>query len=145
MLIDDMIFRWKLRRLQKATAKIWAGYGPELDKARAAKDWNEEQSIAASAFFEVDTVRAGLLQLQHNYVTKQAEQLLLPIPPFDTKSANWTKSDRTGVWTLSPELLARLAREVRQERRERVELMFLWPSAFIGLVGGLVGILTAFL
>ncbi len=144
MLLEDMFFRWNLKRLQKREDKISIMYQADIDKARAAKDWNEEQTIVLIMYHETDLVKSEIRQLQHNYVTKQAERLLLPVPRFSTKSPDWECLDIDGKWFLSQEVLARLGREVRHERRERLELAFLWPASLIGLIGGIAGIATAF-
>ncbi|WP_299969186.1 hypothetical protein [uncultured Roseobacter sp.] len=144
MIFEDMKFRQRLKKLQTAEQAVMDAYDPDIQKARADKNWDEEQGIASMMFSERDSVRSEILSLQHRYITKQADRLLLPIPKFDTKSSDWIYSEYSGRWTLSPDVLTRLGREVRQERRERLELTFLWPSAMIGLLGGLIGIFTAF-
>jgi len=144
MIFEDIQFRRALKKLQAEEQAVIDAYDPDIQKAREAKNWEQEQSIASQMFFEQDNVKSEIHSLQHRYVTSQAEKLLLSIPKFDTDSPDWKKSDFDGRWTLSLEVLARLGREVRQERRERLELTFLWPSAMIGLVGGLIGIFTAF-
>ncbi|WP_299682806.1 hypothetical protein [uncultured Roseobacter sp.] len=144
MIFEDMKFRRSLKKLQTAEQAIIDAYGEDIEKARAEQNWEDEQGIASTMFFEQDNVRSEIRSLQHSYVTNQADRLLLPVPKFDTESPDWKYSDYSGRWTLSPEVLARLGREVRQERRERLELVFLWPSAMIGLLGGLIGIFTAF-
>jgi len=144
MIFEDIQFRRTLKKLQAQEKAVFDAYDPDIQKARKDRDREQEQAVASQMFFEQDNVRSEIHNLQHRYVTSQADKLLLPIPKFDTKSPDWTKSNFDGKWTLSLEVLARLGKEVRQERRERLELTFLWPSAMIGLIGGLIGIFTAF-
>lgn len=144
MIFEDVKFRRALKKLQAKEKTVIEAYDPDIQKARKDRNWEQEQGIASRMFSELDNVRREIHNLQHAYVTSQADKLLLPIPEFDTASPDWKNSDFDGRWTLSLEVLARLGREVRQERRERLELTFLWPSAMIGLIGGLIGIFTAF-
>ena len=144
MIVEDILFRMELRKLQAEEQAVVDSFDPEIQKARSNKNWEQENIIASQMFFEKDNVRSEIWNLQHRYITRQADRLLLPIPKFDMASTDWRHSEFDGKWTLSSEALARLGREVRQERRERLELAFLWPSAMIGLIGGLVGVLSAF-
>ncbi len=145
MWLEDIQFRLRLRKLQKKEEKVAAHYQPRLEHAREKEDWDEEQAIASTMLFEMDMLHDEINRLQHNYVTSQAKRLLIPIPDFSTTSTDWKRSETDGRWALSDENLARIAREVRQERRERLELVFLWPSALIGFIGGIAGIVSAFL
>lgn len=144
MWLDDVRFRRQLARLQKAKSKTIDAYQDDIEKARNAKDWDQEQYHASGMFHEVDMIDDEISALQHKYVTRQAEQLLIPLPKFNTKSSEWRCSEIDGRWRLADEMLFDVARTVRRERRERVELAFLFPAAFIGVVGGVVGIATAF-
>ncbi|KIC17028.1 MULTISPECIES: hypothetical protein [unclassified Leisingera] len=144
MFLEDAKFQLKLRELQKSNKKVWDHFSPKIDAAREAKQFEEEQLIASEAFWESDQVRDEIHNLQHRYVQKQAERLLIPMPKFKTKDGEWEQSQFDGFWRLNEAALSALAREVRQERRERLELAFLWPSSIIGFVGGLVGIASAF-
>lgn len=141
---DDLCFRRRLARLQKAKSKTIDAYQDDIEKARKAENWEQEQAHAGDMFHEVDMIDDEISALQHRYVTRQAEQLLIPLPKFDAKSSEWRCSEIDGRWRLADEALFDLSRQVRRERRERIELVFLLPAAVIGLVGGLVGIATAF-
>ncbi len=144
MWLEDAKFRRQLAKLQKTKRKIDDHYDLKISEARDAKEWELEEMHASEMFHELDMVEADIRWLQHRYVTRQAEQLLVPVPKFSTKSESWLKSDFDGRWRLTDDALDVLGQRVRQERRERVELLFLWPSAFIGFVGGIVGIVSAF-
>ena len=140
MLLEDRKFSKELRRLQKAMADIQADFDSEAEKARNAKDYESEQAAASQYFFERDMIDSDIQWLQHRYLVRQAERLLLPVPEFNTKGEDWVRSEHDGRWRLNKEILASLSKEVRRERRERMEFFFLLPSALIGLVGGLLGV-----
>ena len=142
--LEDFRFSRDLGKFQKNMAQTSKAYQVDLDRARENRSWEEEQSIAGSMFHELDMIRDEIRSCQHRYITRQAEKLLIPLPPFDTKSKDWVQSEFDGRWAFSSKVLAQLGKEVRQERRERLELVFLWPSSLIGLVGGLVGIASIF-
>lgn len=145
LLWDDLAFRWRLGRFLREQDKISKRYQPDLDRARKEKDWERENSVAQDMFFEHDLVEDEIARLQHKYLTKQARRFLIPLPEFKQKDGEWRELQHIGGYALKGDALLRLARDVRQERRERVELAFLWPSALIGLVGGLVGLISAFM
>lgn len=144
LLLDDLAFRWRLGRLLKDQDKISNRYQPDLERARRDKDWERENSVALDMFSERDFVDEKIARLQHAYLAKQARYLLIPLPEFKKEEGEWRELEQIGGYVLNDEALLRLARDVRQERRERIELAFLWPSALIGFVGGLVGLFSAF-
>lgn len=144
LLFDDLAFRWRLRRLLKRQNRIRKLYQPDLARARKEKDREREQSLAGEMFFETDLVENELAKLQHTYLTTQASRLLIPLPEFKLTDGKWRELPHIGGYALTADALFHLAREVRQERRERVELAFLWPSALVGLVGGVAGLVSAF-
>lgn len=143
LLWDDQVFRYRLRGFLKEQDRISKLYQPDLDRARKANDREQEHSVYFNMAHELDLVADQITQLQQRYLSKQARILLIPLPEFKQKDGDWRELHLIGGYALTGEALLRLARDVRQERRERLELVFLWPSALIGLVGGLVGIATA--
>ncbi|SDW76807.1 hypothetical protein SAMN05444358_1011706 [Ruegeria halocynthiae] len=143
MWLEDAKFRGQLAKLQKDKRKVGDYYDPKIAAAREAKQWEQEQMHSSEMFHELDMVEAEIRWLQHRYVTRQAERLLVPIPKFGTKSDSWLQSDHDGRWRLNDDVLDVVGQRVRQERRERIELLFLWPSAFIGFIGGVTGIVSA--
>ncbi|WP_039017607.1 hypothetical protein [Halocynthiibacter namhaensis] len=145
MWIDDIWFRWELAKLQKKKASVWEDYREDLETAEASKDWDSEREVASEAFTVEELHGWEIRSLQHNYVTKQAEVLLLPMPSYRSSDVEWEYCEHDDRWYLNAEILSTLAKEVRRERRERAEILFLWPMSLIGAVGGVIGIVSAFL
>lgn len=143
MWVDDAKFRWRLAKLQRSQRKNEEYYNLKITAAREIQEREEEQKQQYDKFVVLDKGISEIRSLQHRYITRQAEQLLIPIPECNPKSESWLQSDFDGRWRLTDDALDALSQRVRRERRERVELLFLWPSAFIGFIGGLVGIVSA--
>lgn len=144
MWIDDIWFRWELSKLQKKKSRVWDDYGKDLEEARASKDWDRERDLASEAFAVEALHGWEIRSLQHNYITKQAEVLLLPRPSYRSSDDEWEHCEHDDRWYLNAEILSILAKEIRRERRERAEMLFLWPMSLIGAVGGVIGIVSAF-
>lgn len=130
MILEDLKFRRELKKLQKAKQAIHDAYDPKIPaKPTSQEEYEEQQSELGNMFAELGQADAEISLLQHRYITKQAERLLLPVPEYHEKSPAWKYLEFDDRWRLTADALARLGREVRMERRERFELIFLWPSA----------------
>jgi hypothetical protein len=142
---DDWKFRRKVKRLHQEREKLSRTFDAEIRAATEAKDRERVQSLHSEMGHELGMVGSEIQLEQHKYITKHANLLLVPLPPFKSEGGEWEELYAFGSWILTPQALAHLRREVRQERRERIEMVFLWPASFIGFVGGIVGIVSAFL
>lgn len=156
LMIDDIKFRWKLHWVRRRQDRIAAQNVPDRTQPRADNDnqasrdyywWQPTQARGVNdsgPSIVEELAEQELRHLQHEYIAKQARALLIPLPRYSRDSDDWEVLDQLGSVTLTSEALASLGREVRQERRERLELLFLWPSAFLGAIGGIAGICAVF-
>ncbi len=144
MWVSDIKFRIKLSSLQRQKRRTEASYKKAIEKARTEKNDDAEQTEVSSMFAETDLLDEKIRKIWHNYLIENADKLLIPYPKYVEESKGWVRSEISGDWTLTEEALAKLSGEVRRERRERIEMVFLWPSALVGLLGGVMGIISYF-
>jgi hypothetical protein len=70
---------------------------------------------------------------------------MIPIPDFDSdESGPWEKASTRPHYQLKSEALAELRFAIRKERKERREGIQSWTALTIGLIGALIGLLSAF-
>jgi hypothetical protein len=84
-------------------------------------------------------------QLTSDYLQREAERLLLPVPKFSTGSNEWEKSAFTERWRLTQATMHGLRSAIRAEKKERSELARAWLSGLTGVIGVLIGLLAVIL
>ena len=143
MLFDSFLFNRKIRILQKEREECWDSYRSDLESAKNNKDEDKYQSILAEVYFFTDQIDEKIRWEQHIYVKSQAERFLIPFPEYNKDNGDWVQPLVNGRWMLSDECFYKLHKEVRAERRDRIELPLILPASIIGMLGGLVGIASA--
>jgi len=141
--MNEISYRWKLRKLHRLRSKTVGTYKRLQEKARKEKKPREDiQSLISEEMFEVDMIDDEIETLESRYLIESARQLVLPIPAFDKDSDTWDESKITRRFRLSKKAMVEIRSLVRKERKERREGMMLWLAALIGLIGALSGLLA---
>lgn len=137
---------YRLRRLQRRQ-RLTGRYFDELIK-NARKEGKNEFDIAQLQSDDFDELRSyddDISQLNSQFLMRQAQAYLIPIPEFDSKSGTWEQSRTSSKWRLSQIEQAKLRSAIRAEKRERWEAWSRWIpviSALTGLLGLVVAILA---
>ncbi len=79
-------------------------------------------------------------RLQSNYLIREADRMLLPIPSIDDKTA-W-EDEFPGFRILSRQARVALRATIRKERHEASQLWIAWAGPLTGLGGVVVAIIA---
>jgi hypothetical protein len=140
-MFDSVQHYCRLGSLQNQKDRVRAKYKCELEQARRDKKSKDElHEIGAEEFAELDLIDDEIAQLQYTFLVRRAENLLIPIPEFDTDSPSWRESHITGKWRLTNDALHSLRMAIRKEQTERREHWQSWLTLIIGLIGALIGL-----
>ena len=142
-MLNGLQYRIQLSRLQANKRRIIKTHRKLINQAKEQKKPNpfELEKLFHDERFEVEEVDDDIWDLQMQYLSKQAEQYLLPKPEFK-KVSEWIESKFTGRWRLSPGALAKLRTAIRQEQKERREFWTTLITLSIGLGGVLIGVIA---
>lgn len=141
--MNELSYRWNLRKLHRQRSRTVGVYKCMQEEARKEKKSREDIEILISGeMFEVDMIDDEIETLESRYLIESARKLVLPIPAFDKDSDTWDESKITRRFRLSKKAMVEIRSLVRKERKERREGMMLWLAALIGLIGALSGLLA---
>jgi hypothetical protein len=80
--------------------------------------------------------------LKTQYLVSIADKLSLPIPPITKEDERWEQSGFSGRHVLTNRGITELRSLIRQEKREKYELIFRWSPILIGLIGAIIGLIS---
>lgn len=142
--MNYLSYRVTLHKLSSERNKIDNRYKKEYEKAIKEKDEEKRNEIRDDALMELNEIDDQILYLEHQYLRSEATKYLLPIPPVVTedKGGLWEQSRHTGKYHLTNKGLAQLRVEVRNEKKERTELLAQRISIIIGLIGAIIGLVA---
>ncbi|MCH8282108.1 MAG: hypothetical protein IIC96_15665 [Chloroflexi bacterium] len=87
-------------------------------------------------------IEDDIAQMQHRLLVRQAEKYLIPTPKHITQDGTWEKSDISGRWRLSQNILSELKKAIRQDQKYRREYWQSWLVVLIEFIGALIGLLS---
>ncbi len=112
----------------------------------------EKEELFARYRLYHDEIQEELDDIVTADLVRQAQRLRLPVPeyptgsgPDDDENENWRRGWVYGARLLTNAGIAKLRREIRQERKERREGAMTWIAALTGLVGALTGLAAVLL
>lgn len=142
-MIEWAKFRWEQQRIQRSRNRISRTYEKKEKEARAkGGDSDVLSSLEYSWDFELKLEDDEMLNLIHRYYRRQADRLMVPVPPFKAEGGAWEESEKDGSYHLTQEALHDLRSAIRAEKKARREGWMVWLAAFIGLIGALSGLIA---
>ena len=143
-MLDGISHERKLRSLHRSKDKTREFYKKKIDEARKQKKSRDEiLGISYDEMYEIDYTDDKIAELQLQYLFRQAERGLIPIPKFKTEDEAWEESTVTGRWRLTPQAMSDLRAAVRHEKKEHREHIQTWLTVIAGFVGALTGLVGA--
>lgn len=157
-MLDWLLYRYKLARVQRANRKALIPLEEEYRGARKAAKSDDERSEAFAALVpEVERHRDEEATLQTHYLCDLAAKRLIPLPEM-SDAALLGKPERPSKWRqgttyvgliLTDEGLRELHVALRNDCRERLEIVRSWVATIVpgltGLIGVIIGLLAVIL
>ncbi len=142
-MIDEIVYRWKLSRLQQSKRKTTKIYCKLIDEARKKKDETEAEYQGSLLWAQTDIIEDDIRWLVTQRLFNLADKYLLPRPEFgDIEGGAWEEETIRRGYRLKPEAMAQLRAIIREEQKARSEHMRLWLVPLTGLVGAITGLIA---
>ena len=139
-MIDDILFRRRLRKLRKEN---------ELSESNLFKKVKEAEKNNMELYYELLSDLSSEREVNddkiktiiHQYIYEQAEKYLIPIPEYNEKSPDWEKSKIfSSKVRLTEAALARINAEIKKSKKDIYNNILLFVTAMTGLIGALTGL-----
>lgn len=141
-MLDGLLFRFRLWKLQQEKRRIQRMYKNHIQKARRQKKNGDQiDRLIGEQRLETDLVDDDIMQLVTQHLLQESDKFLLPRLDLKNKEL-WTESRITGYHQLSPTAITQLRSAIRKERKESSEHIQIWLVGLTGLVGALTGLVA---
>ena len=81
-----------------------------------------------------------IIKVQTQFLTRQAEKYLVPIPKFEGGDDNWEQSKFTGHYHWSHKTISNVKKAIQEEQKYRREYWQSWVTLSVGVIGALTGL-----
>ena len=125
MIFDEL---WKERRKRSKLDKF---YDRLISRTEKEKNHEEAENLSGEFMAQRDGINEKINVLETIRLRKESEKLGIPVPPLSDKES-WVHSPSNVVF-LNVEAQLQLRREIRKERRERLEDRTLWISRILSV------------
>jgi hypothetical protein len=112
-----------------------------IEEARKTGGEIKAQEVRESESFDLEMIDDEILGLHSRYLVSKAVKRILPIPPFSEEDDIWERSNFTGKHHLTEKGIREVRGIIRNEKKERMELLSYWYP-WIGVLFGLIGAIT---
>jgi hypothetical protein len=149
LLIPEGIQFWfTLKRLQKDKAHVYELYGKRHEEYRRLNaDIEQIGALNDDEVYDLTVINEKIHQLYCQHIIAQAESYFVPIAEFRENGSDWEVARISRRWRLRREALGDLLSAVRKkqkERREAAQANLIWVTAFTGMIGALIGLMSVF-
>lgn len=135
---------FRLSRLQKERRALRSSFAPRVQKAIEKKDAENLSSLTDDELCKVFTVDEQIARLQTEFLQDEAQRLGVIVPQFDSsESGLWREALTAPTYHLKNEAIVELRSAIRKEKKERREVWLSWAALTIGVIGALIGLVSA--
>jgi hypothetical protein len=124
----------------------------KLEEAKKKGDKDRVEELNYQYWWDLEEIRAHRRFLMQEKALRKAERLGLPIPVQEAEKIrsgaedeNWYFCAPAGEWLLKDKALTDLRREIRKEKKEKIDLFMPPVSLLIALFGSVASVLGALL
>jgi hypothetical protein len=147
LLPEGIQFWFTLKRLQKDKARIYELYEQRHEQCRLLNAEGEKiEQLNDEEAYELTVMNEKIHQLYSQHIISRAEAHFLAIPEFQETGSDWEVARISRQRRLRREALASLLSAIRKrqkERREVAQAHLIWMTAFTGMIGALIGLVSA--
>ena len=147
LLPEGIQFWFRLKRLQKDKARVYELYGQRHEQYRGLNaDIEQIERLNDEEAYDLTVINEKIHQLYSQHIIARSEAYFLAIPEFQEKGSDWEVARISRRWRLRREALASLLSAIRKKQKERREVAqahLIWMTAFTGMIGALIGLVSA--
>jgi hypothetical protein len=148
-MFDGLVYRYKLRRLQRIRRKVEKEYRLKREKVKTSDEALED--LSHEEMFEIDEIKDAISWLVTEGLRSQAYHLLIPVPPslvwsLESKQfvpakdpPDWERSNITSRYHLTTSAGPELRRNATSQTCSCDGSL----SALTGVIGTLIGLVAA--
>jgi hypothetical protein len=140
--MNFLSYRIKLFKYSRESEQIRKSYLKDLDVAKKKGDREEIQSLLSALQYEQSEPEDKIKLLKTHYLISIADKLSLPTPPITEKDERWEKGDFLDRYVLTNKGITELRGLIRQENKEKHEIILRWIPIIIGLIGAITGLVA---
>ncbi|MGD9851671.1 MAG: hypothetical protein AB7T38_10405 [Nitrospirales bacterium] len=112
--------------------------------ALAKKGGEDVQSLENEYAYELACLREEQRLQYQKQLLRKARRLFIQIPKYTEKSGDWEKSGVLhGYMLLTDKAIKQLRNDIREEVKNKREIVLGWIVPFSGIIGTIVGFLLA--
>lgn len=143
--MNYFVHRTKLYQLEHQRKKYSKIFYEAVEEAKKRGGWEEEQKALATESVDLDMVNEEIAFLKSWRLRNMADKRSLPVPEFNVKDEYWEQGHYTGKWFLSSKGITEVRRSILIDKRQNLELVALWASIAIGVIGAITGLMAVIL
>lgn len=137
-MFDWIKYRYCLWKLLRSKRETQGSYSKTIKKAKSEE---EKRKTSSEAGFFIAEEELKIRELQTARLRYIAKRLMVPIPEF--KDENLWKKDRClNTYILTSRGIYELKKLIRNEKKEKREIVFSWITLLIGLLGAQIGLIS---
>ncbi len=136
-MIEWLKYRRRLSLLNKQYDKEEKPYSKLISEAKG----DEKQQLLSEAGSILAPIDDEINCLKSRRLCQIANSLIVPIPKMQDVTY-WEFSHYTGGYFLITEGINEVRKRIRQERKDRCDLVLSWIPAVVGILGGLIGLVA---
>lgn len=134
-------YKWEIHKLNKELAKIDKTFKAEIKIAKENKESREKiQDRNASWNFEASGCFGQIVVIETKKLRRKANRYNLPFPDYNDEEA-W-EINAYGERYMNDKTRYELAKKIRQELKERLEIWIPIVTALTGLIGVFIGLIS---
>lgn len=134
-------YRIALFKLNRKRSKEASAISKLAEEARKTGGERKAQEVWQSESSDLCMIDEEILGLLSRYHMSEANKRFLPTPPFSEKDGIWEWSNYTRGYHLTEKGIRELRGVIRNDKKERMELLSYWYP-WIGVLFGLIGAIT---
>lgn len=135
-------YRIKLFKYSRESERIRKFYAKDLEIAKKKGDRDEMQGLLSVLYHEQSEPEEKIKLLKTQYLISIANKMSLPTPPISGKDERWEESLFSAMHVLTNKGISELRSLIRQEKKERHEIIIRWLPIIIGLIGAITGLVA---
>jgi hypothetical protein len=147
---NNRLYKQTLVRLHHKKDREKVIFHKKIEEAKRKGNAEVIYEVQQTESFPLEELDDEISILMTQRLTSIAEKLLLPLPPkpipeegdLIVENETWRCSSFSGKWYLRTKGIVEVRKLIRQERKERLELITPWIALIFGIIGAITGLIA---